>query len=307
MKRTRQRVVITGGSGFIGSFLTERLSSSGYKNIVVLGRSEKTQNPKFEYRVCDVNKDAQSLNEMIGENDIVVHLANSTMPSTSEINRVKDVEEHISGTLSLLEICRAKKIKKFIFISSGGTVYGGDSRKKFKESDETNPKNSYGAIKISIEKYIGVFHHLHNLDYVILRLSNPYGRKFLTDKQLGAIDIFLRRAQKNEPIDIWGDGNNIRDYIHIEDVIDFLMIAVENESVSGIFNVGTGTGTSVNEVIKMIETTLKNEIRVEYHEGRSVDVTHSVLNITKAKKTGWKPKHTLSEDIKKMLSEYPLP
>jgi len=102
------------------------------------------------------------------------------MPSISEIDRVKDVKENIIGSLNLLEICSAKKIKKFIFVSSGGTVYGNDSKRRFKESSVLNPRNSYGVIKVATEKYIGMFYHLDGMNYAILRLSNPYGRKILT-------------------------------------------------------------------------------------------------------------------------------
>lgn len=306
MKSKQQRIVITGGGGFIGSFLVERLLTLGYKNIVVLGRSKKIQSSGVEYRVCDINRDKPALNRLIRDGDIIIHLASSTMPAISEIDRIKDIKENVFGSLNLLEICGEKKIKKFIFISSGGTVYGGDKKQnvkqKFKESDNTDPKNSYGVIKISIEKYIGVFHHLYNLNHAILRVSNPYGRKFLKNRQLGVIDVFVDQAKNNETITIRGDGSNIRDYIHIDDVIDFLVMAIENKNISGIFNVGTGVGTSLRDVIKIIEQAAGKKVRVKYRKKRNADVSHNILDITKAKKTGWGPKHILSEDVKNMLS-----
>lgn len=301
MKKT-ERIVITGGSGFIGSFLVDRLIRDGFSNVVVLERTP-APHTSVTHHTCNVFRDTDLLNTYIHEGDTVVHLACTTMPSTSELNRVKDAEENISGTLRLLDICKEKKIKKFIFASSGGTVYGNSSQRHYSEEDSTHPENSYGAIKLTIENYLGVYNHLYNLKYVTLRIANPYGRKKLVSTQLGAVDIFLRHAMENQKITIWGDGETIRDYIHIDDVVDFLITSIEKEEVEGIYNVGTGIGTSLNRIIEEIQKVLRRPVNPEYKTERKVDVKRNVLNIQKAKKTGWVPKYTLSKGIHTLYKE----
>ena len=297
----KQRIVITGGNGFLGSFLIGKLLERGYKNICVLSQSKERPFPEITYIVCDLEKDEIAIKNSIKKNDIVVHLACSTAPSTSENDRTKDVRSNIIGTLTLLETCVAKKIKKFIFASSGGAVYGHDSRKNFTETDSLEPKNSYGAMKVALEKYIGVFSHLYGMNHAILRLSNLYGRKIPSGLQNGAVDIFTARAKSGEKINIWGNGETVRDYIHVSDAVDFFILAIEKEEISGTFNVGTGIGTTLNEIVEGIKIATGKKLRISYHKARSVDVKYSVLDISKAKTTGWRPKLTIREGIKKCL------
>lgn len=302
MRNTRQRIVITGGKGFIGSFLIERLLALGYEEVVSLDRSfERIEKPKINYVPCDVGRHTQIMFEQIRKGDIVIHLACSTFPSISEIDRIKGAQENIIGSINLLEVCRKKGVEKFIFPSSGGTIYGDTYVRPFVESDPTNPKNSYAAMKVAVESFIGVYEHLHRLPSVIMRISNPYGRRFLTTHQLGAIDVFFHQARTEQAITIWGDGEQVRDYIYISDVIDFLILAIEKKSVSGVYNIGTGIGTNLKQVVQLIGETLGGKIPVSYKEQRNIDVPYSVLNIEKARGVGWAPKFELSCGIKKLL------
>ena len=301
MSDKKQRLVITGGNGFIGSFLVEQLLNLGYKNIISLNRSVRKNNPKIKTVVCDISKNEKILSKFINKEDVVIHMACSTIPGTSEANKIKGVEENIIGSLKLLEICREKNINKFIFMSSGGAIYGDNGQKAFKESDLVNPKSLYGVIKVTVEKYIGVYEHLHKMKSVIIRASNPYGRKIIKTDKLGVVDIFLKKALDNEVIQIWGDGKNIRDYIHIDDLIDFLILAIEKDSLTGIYNIGTGVGISLNEIIRLIEKVIERKVQVIYSSQREVDVLYNVLNIEKAKAVGWKPKYNLSDGIRKLI------
>ena len=151
----RQRIVITGGSGFIGSFLVEELIKKKFKNIVVMDNDPQ---PKIgaDYVKCDVFKDWSIVRKQIKTGDLVVHLAYSFTTSISGIDRIKDAEKNIIGTLKFLEICKDRKIKKIIFASSGGTIYGNHDR-KCRESDETYPINFYGITKLAIEKYFHLY------------------------------------------------------------------------------------------------------------------------------------------------------
>lgn len=301
MIKKKQRVVVIGGNGFLGSFLIERLKKDGYKKIVVLDLSSNKVPEGVTFKKYNLGKNTNGLEKIVKKDDTVIHLACSVIPLTSEKNRLRDAEENIIGSLNLLEICAKKKIGRFIFISSGGAVYGDNSGKPFIESDELNPKSSYGVIKVAIEKYVTSLSNIYNINYTILRLSNLYGRKFLDSRQFGVVDIFISKCLNNEVIQIWGDGENVRDYIHIDDAVDFLMQTIKNDSISGIYNIGTGIGTNLNQVAKIVEKNTGKKLAILYLKSRNTDVKYNILSIKKAKKTGWKPKYNISSGIKKIL------
>ena len=278
--RKNQRIVVTGASGFIGSALRTELAKRKRRVVVT------------SLRLSDRN----GFFKILRPGDIVVHLACSTIPTTSEQNPQKDVQDNVIGTLNLLAACRHKKVAKFIFASSGGTVYGNQGQHRVRESDPTEPQNAHGAMKLAIEKYISLYES-HVLASAILRISNPYGRKAGGAKMQGAVDIFLKKGLAGEPIEIWGDGKIVRDYVHIDDVIAFFVRAIEHKNVRGVYNVGTGIGTSLNTLLKLIERTTKKKLRVRYHPSRSLDVAYNVLDIRKARAAGWKPRYTLLRGI----------
>lgn len=294
----KQRVVITGGSGFVGSFLIEKLLKRGFKNILVIDKNP-TKKSGVKCIRGDIFSNQSFFERYIKAGDTIIHLACSVTPSNSVENHIKDAEKNIVGTLELLEICKDRKIKKIIFASSGGAIYGNRYHPN-KETDETDPINFYGAIKLAIEKYLYTYKHLYNIPYVAVRISNPYGRKILSKEKIGAIDVFLREAIEKKPIHIWGDGENVRDYIHIDDVTDFFVHAIEKDSIQGIYNIGTGKGTTLKQVLLLMNSKLGLKVRPKYRSARNVDVRFNVLNIKKAKKTGWRPKYTLIEGLKSL-------
>ncbi len=288
------RIVVLGGSGFIGSTLIDDLWTKGYRNIVNISLSKYRTDKEIEQIESDVY-DESSLNEFISEDDFVFHLAESMTPATSEIDRRGDIIRSLAGTIRLLDVCVKKKIRKIIFSSSGGTVYG-TGTKPFKESDPTDPENSYGALKLATEKYIVVYGHLYRLDHAILRISNIYGRRDLGKKQ-PALDIFLEKISANKTITVNGDGSVIRDYIHVKDVADFMILSIEDKSVRGVYNVGTGIGTSLNDLIMTIEKTILKLATIEHAPAKRQDSQYNILDITRALDKGWKPKIGLEEGI----------
>lgn len=294
-----QRIIVTGGSGFIGYNLIKRLLRDGYVNIISVDRNpsniDSTQN------VIKNFSDKETLSKIIKEGDVVVHSACSTVPALSEKERIRDIEENIIGTIRLLDICVEKKIKKFIFISSGGTVYGNNGKKIVREIDNCNPINSHGVMKLTIEKYLLMYRHLYGMNCVIARLSNPYGRLSHGKKNQGIIDVAIEKLLKNEMLEIWGNGEIIRDYIFIEDVADFLVKSIDKSDTCGIFNVGTGIGTSINELLDIIKNNFGKNILVKYSEGRTFDAPYSILSVSKAKKNlEWEPNYTVDQGIKKI-------
>ncbi len=151
--------------------------------------------------------------------DVIYHLVSTTLPKSSNDNPVYDVETNIVGTLHLLEVARKSTVRKVIFISSGGTVYGVPNSTPINEEHPTNPICSYGISKLTIEKYLNLYYTLYGLDYCVLRLANPYGERQRTTVAQGAVAVFLHRALRNETIEIWGDGSVVRDYIYVSDAI----------------------------------------------------------------------------------------
>jgi UDP-glucose 4-epimerase len=184
--------------------------------------------------------------------------------------------------------------KRLVFTSSGGTVYGRLRSTPVAEDHPLDPISAYGAAKVAAEKYIGLFRAQHGVDGRIARLANPYGTGQDAGKGLGAVTIFLDRALKGEPISIWGDGNVVRDYIHIADAAEALtrlsMVPTDPTAETPVFNIGSGEGRSLNEIIDEIRGLLGRPVTVHYDDARPFDVPVSVLDISRAKtKLDWRP------------------
>jgi len=294
----KNRIVITGGSGFIGSHLVTSLIKNGYENLLVIDKNRPADRGLRFIKGDFAN--GRLLNRTIKNGDIIIHLACSTIPSTSEQNKEKDLTENVIGAIRLLEHCRQKKIKNFIFLSSGGTVYG-KIDKPAKETDAAQPINAHGLMKYLIEKYLEVYHRLYGLNYTIIRAANPYGREIIGSRRQGAIDIFLKKAAADELIEIWGNGRVTRDYFHIDDLTALLLKIIKKPALNQTINAGSGRGTSLNGLIEIIAKITGKKLKIKYLPNRTFDLPYNVLNINKTKKIlNWRPKITLAEGIKKL-------
>lgn len=292
-------VLIIGGAGFIGFHLTERLLSEKCQ-VRVLSRKPNpfyALNPKVEYIFGDYLNESLLKTALQGV-DVVYQLVSTTTPSTSNLNIVFDVESNVVGMVRLLELCVEASIRKVIFPSSGGTIYGIPEEVPIHESHPTNPICSYAIAKLTVEKYLRLFHHLYKLDYTILRIANPYGPGQDPSGKIGVISRFLSQIQANEPIKIWGDGTIVRDYIYVLDVVKALYNAMQLISEEKVFNIGSGRGTSLNELINIIKQVTGSTFAVEYVQGRLFDTPVSVLDISRAKKhLDWSPTISLEEGL----------
>ncbi len=190
-------------------------------------------------------------------------------------------------------------VKRIVFISSGGTVYGVPKTIPISEEHSTYPTSSYGITKLAIEKYLDLYRSLHGLEYVTLRLANPYGVGQRLDAQQGAIAVFLARALRGEEISIWGDGSVIRDYIYVDDAIDAMVRSADVNIQGGcVVNIGAGVGYSINEILSAIEKVTGRRTNKKYVEGRTYDVPANVLDISAAARLlGWTPKISLEEGL----------
>ena len=188
---------------------------------------------------------------------------------------------NVGMTANLLDACVRQKVKKVIFLSSGGTVYGKAESYPLKETTSTDPISSYGIQKLTIEKLLYLYHYMYNLDYRIIRLSSPYGPYQRPNGALGAVTTFTYKALRGEQIIVYGNGSVVRDYIYIADAIKAILKIVNGESEYRIFNLGCGYGTSIGELLDIIKKTLNIDLDIKYMPGRPVDVPVNYLDISR--------------------------
>lgn len=280
--------IIYGGGGFIGSHLSEELLKNGY-NVTIFDKINfsKENISKFKDNVKiiegDFNNEYDLLNSLEGI-DYVFHLVSSTLPASSNDNPVYDAESNLVSTLRLLQEVVKRKIEKIVFISSGGTVYGVPQTIPIPESHPRQPICSYGIIKKTIEDYLFMFSYLYGLNYTVFRLANPYGERQNPLYAQGLIPVFLKKILLGEEIVIWGDGSVRRDYVYIKDAVIPLVQSLNNKSDFKVFNLGSGVGYSVNELLDKIKLVTKLETKVSYTKGRKLDVPVSILDISLIKK-----------------------
>ena len=296
------RITVFGGGGFIGSTIVDRLLSDGH----ALRVFERPRVPPYREFNCNERVDwltgdltsVHDVTEAIDGTDAVIHLVSTTLPKSSNDDPIYDVQSNLVATLQLLDVMVAKGVRKIVFISSGGTVYGDPAYLPIDEKHPTDPKVSYGISKLAIEKYLLLYQHLHGIKANILRVANPYGERQRVETAQGAITVFLDKALRGRPIEIWGDGTVTRDYLYVTDVADAFACAVHYDGPASVFNVSSGRGTSLNEIISMIEDILGRAVERTYRPGRPFDVPVSVLDNALAwKELGWKPTIPLDAGI----------
>ncbi|MBR0774552.1 NAD-dependent epimerase/dehydratase family protein [Bradyrhizobium diazoefficiens] len=299
-----KRCLVLGGRGFIGSHLVDTLLDRGYlvrcfdrPHVQPLSQSH-LKNSRFELREGDFVSEADVASALEGC-DACFHLVSTTLPKSSNADPVFDVESNVLGTIRLLARAVQGGLKKIVFVSSGGTVYGVPKQIPIVETHATEPVCSYGITKLAIEKYLHLYHVIHGLNYTVLRLANPFGEGQRVQASQGAVAVFLGKVLRGEPIEIWGDGSVVRDYIHIRDVVDALLAALERTTDEHIFNIGSGRGYSLNELIDAIETVTGRTADRCYSPGRQFDVPANVLSIARAKELlDWTPKVAFESGLK---------
>jgi UDP-glucose 4-epimerase len=298
-----KRILVTGGAGFIGAHLVDQLIVSGYQ-VRVLDRIPVEIRPAWmdsvqvEYLMGDFS-DHSLIDVALKDIDIIYHLVSTTIPATSNIDPIFDVQSNLIGTLSLLQMALRAGVKKVIFVSSGGTVYGKPKSLPIKETNPTDPICSYGITKLAIEKYLHMFNELHGLEYLVFRLANPFGERQRPGAQ-GAIAAFIQKLITGQPIEIWGDGSVVRDYIYIRDVVDVLVRGASYNGGSHVFNLGSGQGRSLNEIIDTLRKVTGNPVECTFKNARPLDVPKSVLDIALIKQEfDWQPSLDFPGDLLK--------
>ena len=296
------KVVIFGGGGFIGSTIADRLLAEGHSLRIferprVQPYREFTDIEEVEWVAGDISS-MHDVNDAIHGVDAVLHMVSTTLPKSSNDDPIFDVQSNVIGSLHILNAMVTHRVPTIVFISSGGTVYGNPLYLPLDENHPTNPVVSYGITKLAIEKYLQVYERLYGIKAITLRVANPYGKRQRLETAQGAVGVFLHHAIKGTTIEIWGDGSVTRDYIHVNDVAEAFSRALVYSGVQRLFNVSSGVGTSLNDLVARIEGVLGQSIERHYLPARSFDVPSNVLcNALARSELKWIPLVSLEEGI----------
>ncbi|MDR2437400.1 MAG: NAD-dependent epimerase/dehydratase family protein [Endomicrobium sp.] len=296
------KILITGGAGFIGSNIADALLTKGYDVIVFdnlsSGKKENIDKKSRFYKADIYNK--KEVEEIFKKEkpQIVIHHAAQVDVRKSVEDPFFDVQVNILGSINVLNASIENKVKKIIFASSGGSVYGECKASAPKEDTKTNPLSPYAIAKNSVENYINFYSVVHGLDYTILRYSNVYGPRQDSYGEAGVVAIFAGRMLKDEEVVVFGDGKQMRDYVYIGDVVDANLKSL-TKGKNQIINIGTGKAVSVNELVKVMSKVSGYKKKVVHRPKRDGELFKSFLNISRAKTDlGWNPKVNIKKGIK---------
>lgn len=282
----RIRILILGAFGFIGTNILKFIDDylSGQYEVVVFDRTNKHPkgveiNSISKVYTGDITStlDIENIFRNEAEFDVVLHLVTTTVPAASNDYKY-DIETNLISTIQLLEMCKKYKAHKIIYLSSGGAIYG-DMADTHSENQVAKPISSYGITKLAVENYMYLYKRLFDLDYLIVRLSNPYGPYHYSTKQ-GVINIAIQKALRGEKLSIWGDGTGCKDYIYIEDFCRILFILINMNYKNEIVNIGSGAVYSLNDIVETIHKQLPS-FGWEYTCCHQSDVVDFTLDISK--------------------------
>ncbi|MCD6238013.1 MAG: SDR family NAD(P)-dependent oxidoreductase [Thermotogae bacterium] len=301
-------VLVTGGAGFIGSHLVDKLIDKGYNVIAVdnlsTGRSEYINNKALFYQIDITNIDAIKQVFQVHKPSTVFHLAAQISVSRSTREPAFDALTNVVGTVNLLEASIENGAKKFVFSSSGGVVYGEVDEYPIKETMPFAPVSPYGISKMTGEYYLRFFKREKGLDYVALRYANVYGPRQDPYGEAGVVAIFINKILKGEKPVINGDGEYIRDYVFVDDVVNANIKAMEYSGTVEV-NISTSKGTSVNELFKILKSLTKFNNNAEYGPPRPGDIRKNILDNNLAReKLSWKPSYSLENGLKETIEYF---
>jgi len=297
---------VIGGAGFIGRQLVVQLLASG-RDVLVLGRRAERPNylpANTIYEACDYT-DRESLHRHIATCAEIIDLAYATVPQTSFVDPMFDLQSNLPGSIGLLQEAAAmRNLRKLLIVSSGGTVYGPVSRLPISEEARTAPVSPYGITKLAIENYGLMFHRLHGVPVTIVRPANAYGAGQKPFTGQGFIATAIGHILKREAVTIFGRNGTIRDYLHVSDVASGILCALDGGSPGEIYNIGSGVGRNNREVLSVIESYANSadyDVNIRVAPERHFDVPANVLNFDRLlAATGWQPKVAFVDGVQEV-------
>lgn len=303
----KKKALVTGGAGFIGSNVVRLLLGKSYTVVVLDNLSTGYRENLAEFSGVkfiegDV-RDAETLDEAMEGVDIIFHLAASVGNVKSLENPIFDLDVNVLGTLQLLETARKKGIKKIVY-SSSAAILGEPKGLPIDEDHPVQPDSPYGVSKLAGEKYCICYSKLYNdINVVCLRYFNVYGRNQRYDAYGNVIPIFVTRLLMKESLIIYGDGEQTRDFVNVRDVAWANLLAAEALGGCGVFNIGSGTSITINQLATMIQDAAEIQVKIEYKPPRKGEVRHSFADISAAQRIlGYKPEVSITKGLREYMS-----
>jgi UDP-glucose 4-epimerase len=301
------KILVTGGAGFIGSHVVDAYFQAGHQVVIVddlsTGKKENL-NPKAKFYQMDILDD--KLQQILQDEkiEVVNHHAAQIKVKASLEDPYFDVKVNVLGSVLLLDLCRRSGVRKFIYASSGGAMYGEADQGAFTEEQKPRPFSVYGASKMTVESYVDVFAQNFGMEYVVLRYANVYGPRQDALGEGGVVAIFTHGMLHNADLQIFGDGFNIRDYVYVKDVAKANLLALDYPH-NDAFNIGTGQETTVNQLFDLLVYLTDYPKAALHIVQRLGDLKRSVLNNAKAQNLlKWKPEHDLKAGLMETIKYY---
>ena len=293
-----RKVLITGGSGFLGSALARRLLNEGY-HVHRLQRSAATPLGEGDHSHQGDLGDSDQLHGLIKECECVLHIASASTPGSSTLRPAAEIEANLRPGLQLIEAMQAFPDRPLVFISSGGTLYGDPQTNEAAEDSPLRPMSYHGASKLALETFLHAYHRQTGGAVSILRPSNLYGPGQTLRSGFGVIRTLLEHLRDGTPMTIWGDGENVRDFLYIDDMVEAVRLAMQHAAGWQVYNVGAGQGHSIHQVRQLAENISGKALVCKFEAARPGDVRRIVLDCTRLRQQlGWQPKTSLEQGIR---------
>lgn len=301
------KIIVTGGAGFIGSHIVDKFIAKDYQVVVidslVTGKKENL-NPAAKFYQEDIRKKEAVAKIFAAEKpDLVCHQAAHASVIKSTEDPQYDAEVNILGSLNVLQACVDAKVKRIVFASTGGALYGDTDERPTPETHATKPISPYGVAKLSTEQYLHYFHQIYKLPYVVLRYANVYGPRQDPYGEAGVVAIFSQKMIADEQTIINGDGEQTRDYVYVKDVVEANAKALESDLDNATFNIGTGQETSVNELFTELAKAADKQVEEKHGPAKPGEQKTSALDCQKIKQQlDWQPTVELAEGLKETIN-----